>query len=131
MRCQQKPSIIRLNFRLPNAQRVTFRLNDEGRRAVKDEFYSTLLAAFELNFADTRANALLYIDLPKYYRYEKGVWHARKKGEENEGLGGLNQGDQVGLLPGIHKISRNQEKFALHVLLRKICCPTSFELKTI
>ena len=106
-RSQQKLSVVSLNFHLPNAQRVTFRLNDEGRRAVQDEFHSTLLAAFELNLADTRANPLLHIDLPKHYRYQKGVRRARKSGEEEEGLGGLKRGNQVGLLPGVLNISRN------------------------
>ena len=50
-----------------------------------------------------------------------------QEGEEDEGLGGLKRGDQVGLLPGVHNISRNREKFALHVLLSKIRGPTSFE----
>ena len=130
-RSEQSPSVQNLDFHLETDRRVSFKI-EGGKRSIPIPG-STLLAFFELNVCDQRANVLLYTDVPKYFRIPKGKkkWVARIRGADDEAAPGLKRGNQIGLLPGVHNVARNRERFSAHVLLTKVRGPKSFvDLRT-
>lgn len=66
------PSVVKLNFHLPNQNSITLR-DSQNRPALlqREDIKITMFTNwFELNKQDTDAEKLTYVELPKHY-----VWH--------------------------------------------------------
>ena len=85
---------------------------------------------FNLCRADDFAKTLFYVDVPKYYTWNKKSWNKRKQGTDVAGFPGVKEACVLGR---IYTISPRQgECFYLRLLLHHVRGPQSFsDLKTI
>ena len=113
------PPITRLDVHLPNGQRVVFNPErDSLAHLVAEPRATKLTAFFELNQTDPVARTLLYVDIPKHFRWVDGKWRTRQK-QPN-----------LGRVYNVHP--KDRECFMVRLLLSHRRGPTSFDdLKTV
>lgn len=113
-------TVIALPVHLENEQFITFAEGEE--QAAIDNAKPTMLQAFfQLNNQATSVQNITYLDVPFFYTFENnGQWKRRVNTKHN-------------LVTRIHTVSpRDQERFALRLLLQHIPSPKSFnDLKII
>lgn len=123
------PTVVHLSVHLENGQRVYYTL-DNARSVAENAPKTTLTAFFELCRVDHFARNLLYVEVPRYYTWNKSAktFSKRKQGAIVAGCDGR-AADVVGRMYTVHP--RQIECFYLRMLLTRIRGPTSFEsLKT-
>ena len=111
------PAVERLPFHLPNEQSVVFDATESLDFTLEKESANTtkFLKWMELNEIDTDARKLLYVEIPKFYVWNKDdrIWTKRKRGVS------------VGR---IHHVPASWgEMFYLRILLNKVRGPRKFE----
>ena len=78
------PAVERLPFHLPNQQSVVFDPTESIDFQLEKNSANTskFLAWMDLNKTDTKAQKLLYVEIPKYYVWNKTkrIWTERKQG---------------------------------------------------
>ena len=119
------PSVVRLSVHLENMQQVYF-----NRENLKDKIANpantTLMAFFKLCREDDFARNLLYVDVPKYYKWDTSKkWVRRKQGEPVENWPNVRKANVIGRVYTVH--INNFECFCLRLLLFHIRGPTKFE----
>ena len=77
---ERLPPITRLDVHLPNGQRVIFNPERDNLVDLVAQPRTTKLTAFfELNQTDPFAKTLLYVDIPKHFRWVEGKWKTRER----------------------------------------------------
>ena len=115
---EHSPPITRLDVHLPNGQRVYFNAEANLANLVAQPRQTKLTAFFELNQSDPFARTLLYVDIPKHYRWVNGSWKIRQ------------QQPNLGRVYNVHP--RDRECFFVRLLLHHRTGPTSFDdLRTV
>ena len=118
------PPVVRLSVHLENGQQVYF-----NRQNLKDKIAhpanTTLMAFFKLCKEDNFAKNLLYVDVPKYYKWDASKqWIRRKQGERVEDWPNVRKTNVIGRVYTVHVA--NFECFCLRMLLFNIRGPTNF-----
>lgn len=114
-------SVVQLSVHLPQQQNIVFREGEEQAAAERDMRNTTLTGWFQLNQQYEDARIHLYQDIPIYYVWNttNRVWTTRQRSH-----------DTIGRVVTVNP--RNQELYALRLLLLRIPGATSFEyLKTV
>ena len=112
------PNVVRLSLNLPGENEVRFDERDDavdvvgvaGEKRTKLEMY------FHQNVIDDNSRQYTYSDFPKYYSWncKENCWKKRR--------------NEIGTLGRIYWVDmKNQEKFALRLLLHHITGPTSYQ----
>ena len=131
----QKPAPHRLELHLPYEQMVTFDPAVDNYESLQSRSKTMLTAYFELNSRDEFAVGLHYLDIIKFYVFNKKSkkWVRRKRGVIDVNNSNMVRGTTIGYLDPVIPTGRNGiEKFALNILLLHIKGATSFKnLKTV
>ena len=111
------PAVERLPFHLPNEHSVVFDESESIDFTLEKESANTtkFLKWMELNKTDELAQTLLYVEIPKYFVWNKDdrVWTKRKRGVS---------------IGRIHHVPPSWgELFYMRILLNKVKGPTTFE----
>jgi hypothetical protein len=126
------PPVVQLAVHLENGQRVYFTEATVQQRAKAEPPRTTLTEYFALNQTDPFARSLLYLDLPRFYTWDKGrkCWSRRKRGKKVAQEEGIFEAQAIGR---VYTVSPRQgECYYLRMLLHEVCGATSFnDLKTI
>ena len=117
--CGRSHAVTKLSVHTENQQKLIFEENHEEDSLKNWE--TSLTAWFDLNKNDEFARKIHYVNIPQYYILQGKKWIRRKNVKQNEAIGRL-----------IITVSpKDEEKFYLKLLLRKITGATSFDdLKT-
>ena len=113
-------SVVRLAVYTENRQRIVFKENKEIEALNKFETTST--AWFKLNQIDKSANSIIYVNIPKYYNFDRETktWIKIKRLRKNHTLGRWNV-----ISP------KDNERIFLKLLVNRVTGATSFsDLKT-
>ena len=117
---------------LENGLRVYFTEATVQERAEAEPPWTTLTEYFTLHRTDRFAQILLYLDLPRFYTWDKArkVWNRRKRGNRMLHEEGIFEAEAIGQ---VYTISLRQgECYYLWLLLHEVCGATSFnDLKTV
>jgi len=121
------PSVTRLAVDLPNQHRVYFDndttvANVVAAAAAKK---TTLQAFFDLNASgDVFAQSLLYIDIPRYYSFNRAQkkWIKRMQGAHSQ-----NRVKGIGRMYFVPPSAANMEKYCMRLLLLHVRGPQSFD----
>ena len=127
---ERDPSVQQLAVHLENGQRVYFTEDTASDQASRDPPKTTLTEFFALCRIDNFAKTLLYVDVPKYYTWDKKAWNRKKQGTDVAGHPGVKEAHVLGR---VYTISPRQgECFYLRLLLHHVRGPQSFsELRTV
>ena len=127
---ERDPPVQQLAVHLENGQRVYFTEDTASDQASRDPPKTTLTEFFALCRLDDFAKTLLYVDVPRYYTWNKKTWKRRKQGVVVAGHPGVKE---ARILGRVYTISPRQgECFYLRLLLHHVRGPQSFsELKTV
>ena len=120
---ERSHKVERLPVHLPNQQSVIFRESDDISTILEKSSHTKLTRYFEIcanNQDDLVIKNLRYIDIPKFFLWENGNWHRRKR-----------SGDKV--ISRLYMCSpRDKERFYLRILLTQIHGATSYnDMRTI
>ena len=120
---ERSHKVERLPVHLPNQQSVIFRESDDISTILEKSSHTKLTRYFEIcanNQDDLVIKNLRYIDIPKFFLWENGNWHRRKR-----------SGDKV--ISRLYMCSsRDKEMFYLRILLTQIHGATSYnDMRTI
>ena len=116
--CGQSHTVTKLSVHTENQQKLIFEENHEEDSLKNWE--TSLTAWFDLNKNDEFARKIHYVNIPQYYILQGKKWIRRKNVKQNEAIGRL-----------ITVSPKDEERFYLKLLLRKITGATSFDdLKT-
>ena len=126
------PPFMQLAVHLENGQRVYFTEATVQERAEAEPPQTTLTEYFALNRTDSFAQSLLYLDLPRFYTWDKAkkVWSRRKHGNRVPHEEDIFEAQAIGR---VYTVSPRQgECYYLCLLLHEVCGATSFDdLKTV
>ena len=123
------PAVEQLQVHLENGQRTLFNVENAPDRAAEPPA-TTLTGFFELCSNDDFAKTLLYIDVPRYYRWVNKKWQRRKQGHIVPETDGIRKSTTLGRIYTVHP--RNTECYLLRLLLLHVRGPTSFaDLRTV
>ena len=127
---ERDPPVQQLAVHLENGQRVYFTEDTASDQASRDPPKTTLTEFFVLCHVDNFAKTLLYVDVPRYYTWNKKAWNRRKQGTDVAGHPGVKEAHVLGR---VYTISPRQgECFYLRLLLHHVRGPQSFsELRTV
>ena len=106
--------VTKLSVHTENQQKLIFEEDHEGESLKNNE--TTLTAWFELNKNDEFARKIHYVNIPEYYIFQGKKWIRRKNNKKNKAIGRL-----------ITVSPKDEERFYLKLLLRKITGAKSFE----
>ena len=127
---ERNPPVQQLAVHLENGQRVYFTEDTAVDRASGDPLKTTLTEFSALCRMDYFAKILLYVDVPRYYTWNKKSWNRRKHGTAVAGFPGVKEAHVLGRVYTINP--RQGESFYLRLLLHHIRGPQSFtQLKTV
>ena len=123
------PAVEQLQVHLENGQRTLFNVENAPDRAAEPPA-TTLTGFFQLCASDDFAKTLLYIDVPRYYRWVKKKWQRRIQGHLVPETDGIRKSTTLGRIYTIHP--KNTECYLLRLLLLHVRGPTSFaDLRTV
>ncbi|XP_060801784.1 uncharacterized protein LOC132902069 [Amyelois transitella] len=122
---ERHPTVTHLSVHLENGERVYFTENNFQER-LSSPPKTTLTAFFDLCKKEDFAKTLLYVDLPRYYTWNKTrkEWKRRIQGAPVLDWPGVKSGDALGRVYTVHV--SNMECFCLRMLLHHVRGPTSF-----
>ena len=127
---ERDPPVQQLAVHLENGQRVYFTEDTARDQASRDPPKTTLTEFFNLCQVDDFARTLYYVDVPRYYTWNKKSWSRRKQGTPVDGFPGIKE---ARILGRVYTISPRQgECFYLRLLLHHVRGPQSFsDLRTV
>lgn len=121
------PAVEQLHVHLGGEdQRLQFGAGADLRQVVNNVPESKLTAFFRLCATDNFARQLLYLDVPRYYRWHSGnrAWQRRRRGVPHPDEPGVFITDTVGRMFTVSP--RAGEPFFLRLLLLHVAGPTDF-----
>ncbi|KAL4126243.1 hypothetical protein QTP88_010468 [Uroleucon formosanum] len=122
-------TVVHLAVPLENGQKVYFNEKNLYDR-VNSLPTTTLLSFFDFCKVNEFAKSLLYPEIPAYYVWDKKKFQRRKRGVNVNGWPDIKKDHVLGRVYTVHP--NNTECYHLHMLLREIRGPISFEaLKTV
>ena len=124
---ERAPPVQQPAVHLENGQHVYFTEDTARDQASRDPPKTTLTEFFKL---DDFARILYYVDVPRYYTWNKKSWSRRKLGIDVDGFPGVKEARVLGR---VYTISPRQgECFYLRLLLHHVRGPQSFsDLRTV
>ncbi|XP_065835787.1 uncharacterized protein [Oscarella lobularis] len=123
------PAAEQLQVHLENGQRTLFNVRNAENLAQQPPA-TTLTGFFELCAADNFAKTLLYVDVPRYFRWENKKWMRRKQGQSLPHTPGIKKSTTLGRIYTVHP--RDTECYLLRLLLLHVRGPTCFaDLRTV
>ena len=127
---ERDPPVQQLAVHLENGQRVYFTEDTARDQTSRDPPKTTLTEFFALCRVDNIAKTLLYVDVPRYYTWNKKSWNRRKQGTSVADFPGVKEAHVIGR---VYTISPHQgECFYLRLVLHHVIGPQSFaELRTV
>ena len=127
---ERDPPVQQLAVHLENGQRVYFTEDTARDQASRDPPKTTLTEFFALCQVDNFAKTLLYVDVPRYYTWNKKSWNRRKQGTSVADFPSVKEAHIIGR---VYTISPHQgECFYLQLLLHHVRGPQSFtDLRTV
>ena len=121
---ERDPPVQQLAVHLENGQRVYFTEDTARDHASRDPPKTTLTEFFNLCRVDDFARTLYYINVPRYYTWNKKSWCRRKQGTTVDGYPGVKKTHVLGRVFTISP--RQGECFYLRLLLHHVRGPQSF-----
>ena len=139
---EMSPTVARLDVHLPGHQNVYFEAGQEREAAARTNNHTKLLQFFEVNRQYPNARHLTYLDLARYFSWQKGKWTPRKAFLVRRAAGGEEastnddgpeynfdlENRAASTVSRIYTVSlREGERYFLRMLLFHVLGPTSFE----